>query len=64
MDSGVINMEIKDAQYSKNMAGENGSIQANINGKDMIVPLVAGNTEYDEIMKQVKAGTLTIKDAD
>jgi hypothetical protein len=30
----------------------------------MYVPVVVGNTEYDEIMRQVAAGTLTIEDAD
>tara|TARA_R100000664_G_scaffold33218_1_gene49797 strand:- start:31 stop:246 length:216 start_codon:yes stop_codon:yes gene_type:complete len=28
------------------------------------VPISTDNTDYNEIMKQVKAGTLTIKDAD
>lgn len=28
------------------------------------VPLVAGNRHYDEIMRQVDAGTLTIQDAE
>ena len=30
----------------------------------MSVPLAAGNRHYDEIMRQVEAGTLTIQDAD
>jgi len=29
-----------------------------------IVPISVGNKEYDEIMRQVAAGTLTIEDAD
>ena len=33
-------------------------------GKTWSSPLVEGNRYYDEVMKQVKAGTLTIKDAD
>jgi hypothetical protein len=34
------------------------------NGSEMIVPLSESNADYNEVMKQVKAGTLTIKDAD
>jgi len=44
--------------------GENTSIQATIDGVEMLVPCDAGNKEYDEIMRQVNAGTLTIQDAD
>ena len=57
-------MEITKAQYladpdtSKNM-----SIRATINGKEMIVPLDADNTEYQEIQKWVADGN-TIKEAD
>ena len=58
-------MDIKDAQYKKPEGEkEPSSIYAVINGITCSVPLAEGNTEYDEIMKQVKAGTLTIKDAD
>ena len=58
-------MDIKDAQYKKpEEETKPSSIYAVINGLKCSVPLVEGNTEYDEIMKQVKEGTLTIKDAD
>jgi hypothetical protein len=30
----------------------------------MFIPLAAGNRHYDEIMRQVEAGTLTIQEAD
>ena len=40
------------------------NIIAMIDGLKMFVPIEQGNTEYDEIMRQVKAGTLTIADAD
>ena len=30
----------------------------------IVVPLAPGNSDYDEIMRQVEAGTLTIQDAD
>jgi len=55
---------ITNAQYSSQDGKTNDSILASINGRVLSVPLVEGNTEYDEIMKQVKEGTLTIKDAD
>ena len=58
-------MDIKDAKYEKGGNTEVNSIVVTLNsGGVLVVPLVEGNTEYDEIMKQVKAGTLTIKDAD
>ena len=59
-----MNMEITNAQYSSQDGKTNDSILASINGRVLSVPLVEGNTEYDEIMKQVEDGTLTIKDAD
>jgi len=44
---------------------ENGSyIKATIDGTVMFVPLDPANRHYAEILKQVKEGTLTIKDAD
>ena len=42
----------------------NASIKATIDGKNWSVPLDPNNTHYAEILKQVKEGTLTIKDAD
>lgn len=35
-----------------------------IDGNTMYVPVKVGNRHYDEIMRQVDAGTLTIADAD
>ena len=58
-------MSIKDAKYEKGGNTKVNSIVVTLDsGEVLVVPLVEGNTEYDEIMKQVKAGTLTIKDAD
>jgi len=34
------------------------------NGQHLSVPIAVGNRHYDEIKKQVDAGTLTIADAD
>ena len=39
------------------------AIEATIDGILMFVPLVRGNAQYDEIMRQVAAGTLTIAPA-
>ena len=43
---------------------ENESIIATIDGQEWSLPLVEGNRHYDEIMKQVAEGTLTIEAAD
>ena len=56
-------MIITAAQYVA-LEGENVSIHATIDGQDLSVPLFAGNRHYDEIMRQVEAGTLTIQEAD
>ena len=54
------------AKYVKTLSDENSCIVVTIEGQagNMIVPLIEGNTEYDEIMRQVEAGTLTIEEAD
>ena len=59
-------MKIENAQYIKKTPDKDeiGSIQATIDGEQMGVPISEGNRHYDEIMKQVKEGTLTIKDAE
>ena len=58
-------MNISEAQYVKNiMTGENDSINAVFDGQIIFVPLDLANRHYAEILEQVKAGTLTIKDAD
>ena len=56
-------MTITSAQYVVE-DGENTSINAEIDGVQMNVPLFPGNRHYDEIMRQVAAGTLDIQDAD
>lgn len=35
-------------------------IRAEINGVEWSIPIAVGNTDYDEIMTQVEAGTITI----
>ena len=39
-------------------------IKATINGQELFIPIYVGNRHYDEIMRQVEAGTLTIEEAD
>tara|TARA_A100001515_G_scaffold133054_1_gene121960 strand:- start:283 stop:480 length:198 start_codon:yes stop_codon:yes gene_type:complete len=65
-------MNITSATYDK-PRDDNGNIIADENncsiiavcdGITMSVPLTSGNRHYDEIMRQVAAGELTIADAD
>jgi len=56
-------MTITNAQYSA-YQGENITVMAVIDGQQMSVPLCEGNRHYDEIMRQVEAGTLTIQEAE
>lgn len=56
-------MTITNAQYYA-PDGHNVCVKATINGTIMSVPLDPANTHYAEILKQVKAGTLTIADAE
>jgi len=56
-------MDITSAQY---IAAEEGnvSIKATIDGTEMSAPLDPANRHYQEIMRQVEAGTLTIAEAE
>ena len=56
-------MDVKEAQYVK-IDGKIDSIRVILNGIVCNVPLDPNNTDYAEILRQVKEGTLTIKDAD
>ena len=57
-------MNITSAQYVARES-ENICIKATIDGDDVIVPNNApGNRHYDEIMRQVAAGDLTIEEAE
>lgn len=55
-------MKIENAQYE--IHAEKKYIRATINGAESIVPLDPDNIDYAEILKQVKEGKLTIKDAE
>ena len=54
---------ITSAQYV-NDGGEKVSITCTINGVLWSVPLDPNNTHYAEILRQVKEGKLTIKEAE
>ena len=60
-------MNIKEAKYHKNeITKENVSISITLNNSNalMSVPMDEDNTDYQEILRQVKEEGLTIKDAD
>ena len=57
-------MNITSAQYKKDLENNNYAIIAVIDGQTWGVPMQVGNRYYDEILRQVEAGTLTIHDAD
>ena len=56
-------MNITTAQYIE-LNNIKGGIKATIDGVEYSVPLDPANRHYDEIMRQVEEGTLTIADAE
>ena len=58
-------MNITSAKYEREViSGEVDIIVAVIDGITLSVPIAEGNRHYDEIKRQVDAGTLTIEEAD
>ena len=57
-------MNITSAQYYNDSYGTQAGIRIVVDDTTMDVPLEVGNRHYDEIMRQVAAGDLTIADAD
>ena len=59
-------MNITAAQYYRPASSEEDAttIKATIDGQKLFVPIAEGNRHYDEIKRQVDAGTLTIEAAD
>ena len=57
-------MNITSAQWIKNEEDKESSIALTIGEQTFSVPKDPNNRHYAEILKQVKEGTLTIKDAD
>jgi len=54
-------MNITSAVYRNNEDGNPASIQAQIDGKKLSVPLDPANRHYAEIMRQVDAGELVVE---
>ena len=57
-------MNITSAEYVKDSLGQRTCIKIVVDEEQIIVPLVEGNRHYDEIIRQVEAGILTIEEAD
>ena len=57
-------MNITSAKYEKDIQGNNCSITIVTDGETISVPMDPDNRHYEEILKQVDAGELTIKEAD
>jgi len=58
-------MTITSAKYNADIrTGDNCSVNIVVGGKVMSVPMNPANIHYDEILRQVDAGTITIEDAD
>ena len=62
-------MNITSAKYREKRTPDSSEvtsrvIETTIDGVEMTVPTTVGNRHYDEIMRQVDAGTLTIADAE
>ena len=58
----IFNSNSESNEYT--LSGKNFAIKAIIDGQELSVPLCEGNRHYDEIMRQVEAGTLTIQEAE
>jgi len=61
------NMNITAVRYAPNHPITNEvsqSVVATIDGTEMFVPIDPANRHYDEILRQVEAGELTIAEAD
>ena len=58
-------MNITSAKYIKDLITEKiNTIEMVIDEQTYFVPMKEGNRHYDEIMRKVNAGTLTIEEAD
>ena len=58
-------INITSAKYIKDLISEKiNTIEMVLNEQTYFVPMKEGNRHYDEIMRQVEAGTLTIEEAD
>jgi len=60
----MIEVTITNATYVKDTNDTIQCINAEIDGVLVSIPMDEGNRHYDEIIRQVEAGTLTIADAE
>jgi len=60
----MIEVTITNATYVKDTNDTIQCINAEIDGVLVSIPMDEGNRHYDEIMRQVNEGTLTIADAE
>ena len=57
-------MNIESAQYMLDLNGDKKKIKVVIDGGTSFVPMQGGNRHYDEILRQVETGELTIQEAE
>ena len=58
-------MKIENCKYIKRLGtDEVFQIKAKVDGEELWIPMSEANRHYAEILKQVKEGKLTIKDAE
>jgi|TARA_R100000482_G_C5102113_1_gene136154 hypothetical protein len=57
-------MNITSAQYVRDIDGNTTILKVVVSGREWHAPMKVGNRYYDEVLRQVKAGDLTIADAD
>ena len=57
-------MNITSAQYVRDIDGNTTVLKVVTGGREWYAPMKVGNRYYDEVMRQVAAGDLTIADAD
>ena len=59
-----INIDIKNVKHQKINGEDTNHLKATLDGVEVSIPKDPNNRHYAEILEQVKAGTLTIADAD
>ena len=57
-------MDITSAQYVRDIDGNTTILKVVVSGREWHAPMKVGNRYYDEVMRQVDAGELTIEEAE
>ena len=57
-------MDITSAQYVRDIDGNTTILKVVVSGREWHAPMKVGNRYYDEVMRQVDAGELTIQEAE